>query len=57
MEERLLTMFDKEFMVEKLNRLIKAVCINSLMVEQSLTDEMYVLYEIKEAIEDIKPKN
>jgi len=28
-----------------------------LMVEQSLTDEMYVLYEIKEAIEDIKPKN
>jgi hypothetical protein len=52
MEKRLMQMFDKETLLERLNRLLKIVCCNDIMTEFNLQEEMFVIFEIKEAIEE-----
>jgi len=49
MENHILNAFDKETIIEGLDRILRIICCNKIMVEFQLMDEANLLFELRDA--------
>jgi len=49
MEDYILNAFDKKTIVETLDAIIRKICCNKVMYELQLMDEVYLLFELRDA--------